>query len=215
MNTDYKYRPKTLDEFIFATTTLKNVIDSYADGENMRPLILHGPHGTGKSLLSELIPKSIDGPEVSVQRLTVDDLKTRKSIHDNLTRSLQFDSLFPTGDQSLYYTVFDECKFDSKVFNDAVRIAMDRMQGRCLYIFVTNELSKIDSGVVSRSTSVHVPPLNPEDFLPKALKILQSEGIDAPADVILDALVATHKVCKDHRRYYETLDRIIYRANRL
>lgn len=214
MNTDYKYRPKTLDDFIFATTALKNVIDSYADGENMRPLILHGPHGTGKSLLSELIPKSIDGPEVSVQRLTIDDLKTRKSIEQNLTRTVLFDALTEPEGQSRYYTILDECQFDSKVLNDAVRIAMDRMQGRCLYIFVTNDLSKIDSGVVSRSTSVHVPPLNPEDFLPKALHILQSEGIDAPADVIFNTLVATHKVSKDHRRYYETLDRIIYRTNR-
>lgn len=214
MNTDYKYRPKSLDEFVFATTALKNAVNMYAEGETMRPLILHGPHGTGKSLLSELIPKSIDGADVSVQRLTIDDLRNRKSIEQNLTRPTQFDALTEPEGQSRYYTILDECEFDSKVLNDAVRIAMDRMEGRSLYVFVTNNLHKIDTGVVSRSTCVNVPPLNPEDFLPKALSILKSEGIEAPADVILDALVATHKVSPDNRQYYQALDRLIYRANR-
>ena len=212
MNTDYKYRPKSLDEFVFATTALKNAVNMYAEGESMRPLILHGPHGTGKSLLSELSPKSIDGADVSVQRLTVDDLKNRKSIEQNLTRPTQFDALTEPEGQSRYYTILDECQFDSKVLIDAVRIAMDRMQGRSLFIFVTNDLNKIDTGVSDRSSCVHVPPANPEDFLPKALHILKSEGIEAPDDVILDMLVATHKANPSNREYHQAIDKLIYRS---
>ena len=214
MNTNYKYRPKSLDEFVFATTALKNAVNMYADGATMTPLILHGPHGTGKSLLAELIPKSIDGPDVVVSRLTIDDLKNRKSIKDNLTRSITYDDLFRSENQHWNYTILDECEFDSKVIKDAVRIAIDRMQGRNLYIFVTNDLNRIDTGVADRSMRVHVPPVSPEDFLPKALHILKSEGVEAPADVILDILVATHKANPSNREYYKVLDTLIDRANR-
>ena len=214
MNTNQKYRPKSLDEFIYPTKALKSAVEMYADGATMRPLILHGPHGTGKSLLAELIPKAIDGPNVSIQRTTIDDLKTRADIQKNLTRTTIFDSLVETEDQSRYYTVFDEFVSDTKVLKDAMRMALDSMEGRGMYIFTTNELNRVDTGIVSRSECVHVPPLSPEDFLPRAMFILNSEGIDAPPGVVLDALAATQRVSADNRRYYEVLDRLIYRANR-
>ncbi len=214
MNSDYKYRPKSIDEFVFTTPELKEVISTYTDHSTLRPLVLHGPHGTGKSLLTELIPKTIDGPNVSVSRLTVDDLKTRKSISENLVRTAVFDSMTEPVGQTYYYTVLDECQFDSKVLNDAVRLSLDKMQGRGLYIFATNDLGKIDSGVIDRSTCVHVPPISPEAFLPWALHILESEGIEAPPDAILDILLATHKRSQSLRAYYEAIDLLIYRANR-
>lgn len=214
MNTNQKYRPKSLAEFIYATKTVKNVVEMYADGATQRPLILHGPHGTGKSLLAELIPKAIDGPNVSVQHFTIDDLKTRADIEKNLTRSSIFDSLVEPGDQSRYYTVFDEFVSDTKVLKDAMRMALDSMEGRGLYIFTTNELNRVDTGIVSRSECVLVPPLSPEDFLPRAMFILNSEGIDVPSHVVLDALAATQRLSADNRRYYEVLDRLIYRASR-
>lgn len=214
MNSNMKYRPESISDFIFATPELKEVISMYTDRFTLSPLVLHGPHGTGKSLLTELIPKTIDGPNVSVHRLTVDDLKTHKSINENLVRTTVFDSLTEPEGQSGYYTVFDECEFDSKVLNDAVRLSMDKMEGRGLYIFATNNLGKIDAGVLDRSTVVHVPPASPEAFLPRALHILKSEGIEAPPDAILNILIATHKRSRSLRAYYEAIDLLIYRANR-
>jgi DNA polymerase III delta prime subunit len=212
MNTNVKYRPSSLNDFIYPSTALKSVVEMYAEGKTMRPLILHGPHGTGKSLLSELIPKAIDGENVSTKRLSIDDLKSRSDIDKNLTRAAVFDSLTEPDGQSRYYSIFDEFVSDTKVSKDAMRTALDSMEGRGLYIFTTNELNKIDTGIVSRSECVYVPPVAPEDFLPKAVYILKNEGIDVPSDVLLNALIATHKVAADNRRYYKLLDQIIYRA---
>lgn len=214
MNTNLKYRPKSLAEFIYATKTLKNAIEMYADGATQRPLILHGPHGTGKTLLAELIPKAIDGPNVSVQNFTIDDLKSRADIQKNLTRATIFDTLVEPEGQSRYYSVFNEFTSDTKVLKDAMRMALDSMEGRGLYIFTTNELNKVDTGIVSRSECVYVPPLSPQDFLPRAMFILDNEGFNLPSGIVLNALAASQNIKADIRMYYQFLDRLIYQAKR-
>ncbi len=78
MNTNYKYRPKTIDEFVFATPKLETQIKRYADSKTMLPLVLHGEYGTGKSLLAELIPKAIDGDAVSINYVNAEEWNKAK-----------------------------------------------------------------------------------------------------------------------------------------
>lgn len=210
MNTAIKYRPRTLDDFIFATPTLRSTVKMYASGATNQPLILHGTHGTGKSLLAELIPKAIDGEDVAVEKFTVDDLKSRTSIKQKLMRGRTFDSLFQAEGQSRCYKIFDEFVMDSKMLKDEVRLAMDDMTEHDLYIFTTNELNKLDSGVLSRSLQLLVPPVSPTDFLEKAQKILRSEGVDLPDVDVLRLLEAVHHANADNRKFYEFLDKIIF-----
>lgn len=182
----------------------------YAAGATNQPLILHGPHGTGKSLLAELIPKAIDGDDVAVEKFTVEDLKSRASIKQKLKRTATFDNLFESEEQSRCYKIFDEFVMDSKMLKDEVRLAMDEMTEHDLYIFTTNELSKLDTGVVSRSLQLLVPPIPPADFLSKAQSILKEEGVVLPDADVLKLLEAVHHANADNRKFYEFLDRIIF-----
>jgi len=212
LNTNIKYRPASLTEFVYPNNAVKSTIEMYASGATMRPLILHGTYGTGKSLLAELLPKAIDGNDVWVDRYTADDVRNKASIEENLTRDIIFDSLMEPVGQTRYYTVFDECIFDKKILLDALRLALDKMEGRSLFIFTTNELDKFDPGVISRSTALLVPPLTPATFLDRANQILQSEGITLPDDALLDVLEKTYMLSKDNRRLYEVLDTLIWKA---
>ncbi len=55
VDTEIKYRPKTIGEFVFATQELQEIVNAYCTGTVTRPLILSGKNGTGKSLLAELL----------------------------------------------------------------------------------------------------------------------------------------------------------------
>ena len=212
MNTEIKYEPKTLDDYIFPTKKIEDTVGMYVSGCTSKPLILHGPVGTGKSLLANLIPKAIDGPKVQVDKVYTDDLKTRGDVEKKLTRAETFDHFFEVNQQGQNYTIFDECVVDEKVHRDALLNAMDVMRGRGLIIFTTNKFNQFMPAVVSRSTEIYVPAVSPEMFLPRAKFILNCEGVDIPEHALLNALAATQAIREDNRLYYGALDQIIYKA---
>jgi len=208
MNTNYKYRPSTIDEFVFATPKLEAQIRRYAEGKSLLPLVLYGNYGTGKSLLAELIPKAIDGEEVFVSRVNAEELNNAKDVREKFFRSAQFDKLFSTNGQKNNYTVIEEVNFDPKA-KGALRVCLDGMAERELFIFTTNEVEKIDKGLLSRSQVVEVLPAPPDRFFPRAQHILRREGVDLDDSVLRDVLETVYENDYDNRAYYRALDEII------
>jgi len=208
MNTNYKYRPSTIDEFVFATPKLEAQIRRYAEGKSLLPLVLYGNYGTGKSLLAELIPKAIDGEEVIVSRVNAEELNNAKDVREKFFRSAQFDKLFSTNGQKNNYTVIEEVNFDPKA-KGALRVCLDGMAERELFIFTTNEVEKIDKGLLSRSQVVEVLPAPPDRFFPRAQHILRREGVDLDDSVLRDVLETVYENDYDNRAYYRALDEII------
>ena len=208
MNTNYKYRPKSIDEFVFATDKLERQIRRYTDRKTTLPLVLHGPYGTGKSLLADLIPKAIDGEEVSVHKINAEDLNNKKEVRAKFSRSVTFDRLFSVGEQSMGYTVVEEVNFDPTA-KGALRTCLDDMSGREQFIFTTNELDKLDQGLLSRSEVVEVLPIPPDRFFDWAKHIVTSEGVEISDAVLRDLLEAVYDADYDNRSYYKALDEII------
>lgn len=208
MNTIHKYRPRSIDEYVFATPELERNVRRYVEGKTTLPLVLHGSHGTGKSLLAELIPKAIDGENVSVNNIHAEDLNNKKEVRTKFSRAASFDRLFSVNGQRMGYTVVEEVNFDPSA-KGALRTCLDEMAGRELYIFTTNEVNKIDKGLLSRAEVVEVLPAPADKFLPRAQHILRSEGVDLDDAVICEVLEAIYDVEHDNRKYYKVLDEII------
>ena len=208
MNTIYKYRPKSIDEFVFATDKLERQIRRYTDRKTTMPLVLHGTYGTGKSLLAELIPRAIDGADVSVNKINAEDLNNKKEVRAKFSRSANFDRLFSVGGQTMGYTVVEEVNFDPTA-KGALRTCLDDMSGRELFIFTTNEVEKLDRGLLSRSEVVEVLPAQPDRFFDRAKHIVSSEGVAIADTVLRDLLDAVYDADYDNRSYYRALDEVI------
>jgi DNA polymerase III delta prime subunit len=197
-----------MDEFVFATDKLEQQIRRYTSGKTTLPLVLHGPHGTGKSLLAELLPKEIDGRNASVNKICAEDLNNKKEVRAKFSRAVNFDRLFSQNGQSMGYTIVEEVNFDPTA-KGALRNCLDDMTGRELFIFTTNEVAKIDKGLLSRAEVVEVPPAPPDRFLPHAKNILRDEGVDLDDSVLWDTLEAVYEADHDNRQYYKALDVIV------
>ena len=208
MNSNYKYRPKTIDEFVFATPKLETQIKRYTQGKSMLPLVLHGQYGTGKSLLADLIPQALDGADVSVNYINAEELNNASDVRKKFFRTAQFDKFFSTNGQKNNYTVVEEVNFDPKA-KGALRVCLDDMAERELFIFTTNEVERIDKGLLSRAEVVEVLPAPPDRFFPRAQHILRSEGVDLDDSVLRDVLETVYENDYDNRAYYRALDEII------
>lgn len=212
VDTEKKYRLKTLDDFVFPNEEVEELARAYGTGEVTRPLILSGPNGTGKSVLAELIPRRIEGDRHTyINRVRSCDLNSNKEVYGQFTRNKQFDDLFTVNDQQFNYNVIEEVNFEAKA-SDAFRTVLDDYRGTDLTIMTTNRLSKVDVGVRSRCEVLEVPPCEPHVFLPRAMEIIKSEGYDIETDVLLEALQSVYDVASDNRRYYQKIDELLRKA---
>lgn len=204
VDTEAKYRPCSLDDFVFPNEEVQEIVLAYGSGEITRPLILSGSNGSGKSLLTELIPKTIEGFEPIVNRVRSSDLNSSNEIYNKFTRDKQFDKLFTINNQRYNYNVIEEVNVDGKG-RDAFKVVLDDFRGLDMTIMTTNELLKIDVGVRSRCEVVHVPPCEPHVFFPRAKSIIEAEGYDLDDDALMDALEAVYDIKADNRKFYKKL----------
>ena len=208
MHSEHKYRPQSIGDFVFPSEEVERKVRRYTTGKATRPLILHGPHGVGKSLLAEIIPKELEGPNVKIDYIRAEDLDSNSKVRQAFTRTKQFDRFFKPEDQERNYTVVEEVNFDPRA-KGALRTSLDDMEGRDLFIFTTNELEKLDPGLRSRAEMIEVRPVSPERFLRLAQTILRKEGILLEDSIVLDALQAVYSNDHDNRAYYKMIDEII------
>jgi replication-associated recombination protein RarA len=208
VNSQIKYKPKTLDEFVFSSPALKASVERYAKGKTVLPMILYGPPGSGKSTLAELIPKAIDGQNVLVNKVNAEDLNSNVQVRDRFSRTEIFDKNFQIGEQSRGYSVVEEVNFNPKA-RGALRVVMDEMLEREQFIMTTNQLEQIDSAICSRAEKLEVLPATPEQFFARAKHIFQSEGVDLHDDDIVNVLTSVYEAHHDNREYYKAMDQII------
>jgi replication-associated recombination protein RarA len=184
----------------------------YASGSILKPLVLHGPNGSGKSTLATLLPKAIDGIHVNTQPIPHKGFLKNTEVQNILAQENIVDQLFETKGQSRYYFVLDEAQGFDGTDSGTYRWAIDRLSKLCLIIFTTNYPDLLDSGLKSRANLVEVPHLSAEQFLPHAMKILATEGIKVDENLLLNALDQQYRLGADNRKYYQLLDRIIYKS---
>ncbi len=208
VDTEKKYSPRSLADFVYPNKHVEEVAKASGTGEITRPLILSGTNGTGKSLLSELIPQQIEGFEPQVNRVRSCDLNSSKEIYSQFTRNKQFDKLFKPNNQRFSYNIIEEVNFDTKA-RDAFRVVLDEYRGVDMTIMTTNEIGKIDVGVRSRCEVLHVPPCEPHVFFPRAKAIIEAEGYSIDDDSLMAAMDAVYDAKVDNRRYYQTIDEIL------
>lgn len=211
IDTETKYRPCSLEEFVFPNWEVEELAKAYGTGEITRPLILSGTNGSGKSLLSQLIPQAIEGFKPQTNQIHSCDLNSTNEIYSQFTRNKNFDNVFTINNQRYNYNIIEEVNFDVKA-RDAFRVVLDDYRGVDLTIITTNQLGLIDVGVRSRCEVIHVPPCEPHVFFTRAKAIIEAEGYCFDDAALLTALEAVYDAKPDNRRYYQIIDEILRKA---
>ncbi len=200
-----KYRPKSLNEFVFPTSESKELVEAYASGEINKSLILHGTSGCGKSLLQELIPNTIEKSIARLQKVRCADIKKASDVHAHYSKNKQFDHLF-RDNEHYNYIIIEEFLITNQRISDAFKIEMEKNRGVDLTIISTNQFNKVDVGIVSRSLELELVACEPKLFFSHAKHIFDRENKHIDDSVLMNCLDVTYALHQDNRKYYDAID---------
>lgn len=216
VDTELKYRPNSLSEFVFPDEHVEEIIWAYVSGEITRSLILAGPYGTGKTLLTNLLPDAIEGKKAEVNKVPGTVLNSAADVKKHFCINKGFYNAFTINGQRFNYHIVEELNVapannasNKKQAIDALKIALEEYRGTDLTIFTTNELKNIDPGLRSRCHVVKVPPCKPDVFFARAKQIMVAEGAEIEDAILLSALEDVYTEHYDNRAYYKALEELL------
>jgi replication-associated recombination protein RarA len=210
VNTERKYSPKNLNEFIFPDQYTSELINAYVSGEIDRPLLLYGSNGTGKSTLQKFLPDAIEGQTAFVNKILCSELESPKLIHKAYQLiQKSFNKSFIVNAQKYNYFIIEEFSLKNNKLNDALKLELDNSLGIDITILSTNRFDEVDKGIKSRCEVLELKPCTPEIFFDHAKSIFQAEKKEIDDHKLMDCLEVVYKLHADNRKYYAAMDSLI------
>lgn len=210
MNLEAKYSPTSYDNYSFTLSEQEFAIETYMDGTNTRPLLLHGTPGTGKTQLARLLPAAICPdvqPAADILFLNGSDKTGIETV-----RSIEiFCSLTKWNSLSRSFVIIDEADGFSGAAQDALKGILDVRQKNTQFIFTTNHYHKLAHPILSRCTCVEFPDPTPANMLGMAQAIMKAEGENVPDAVMLELLASYDPFVSGHsfRQMYQRLEKLL------
>ena len=209
---EYIYAPKRLSDVVLPDDYAKETLQTYVQGFTLKPLLLYGPYGTGKTTIAELLPYAIV-PDLQSFDVLLIKADGRKNIARQLAKIEAFASRVPFNERSIRFVIIDELDNLAPEIQSALKSHMSSYQNMVLFIFTTNFINKIDGGLCSRAEQVFIGPADTDRWLPRMTYILCKENVRVPAQ---EEFCRLARACNgDVRELLTTLQRYVlrYRAS--
>lgn len=175
-----KYRPKTIDDYIFQSEHDKQQIQEYLKSKTIPNLFFSGVQGCGKSTLARIIAKECVEDE-SI------DLKVINASKNNKVEYIQsvisdFISTFSVGQYKI--VLLEEADYLSLSAQAVLRGLTEDHLDYVRFIITCNYANKIMPAVKSRFTQFNYRELPYEAIVKRLVQILRAENVEVDLDVI-------------------------------
>lgn len=163
-----KYRPKTLEDFVFTDDTTEKKIREWVKKKDFPHLLFYGPAGCGKSSAVALLTKDIK-----------DSLRINCSNDTGIdsTRQVIDYAGLPPVEGDFKVVIMEEADRLSGASLDSLKVVLEDYSEWCRFIFTTNNVAKITAPIKSRCQDIEFKKLNEQQFITRIVYILNAEGV--------------------------------------
>jgi replication-associated recombination protein RarA len=167
-----KYRPHTLEEFVWRDAKTKKKLTDWIEGGKIPHLILSGPYGTGKTSFA-LLMVEVMGLEASDYLFVNASLNT--GVDTIRTDIIGFCENAGWSGQRL--VVLDEADRLSASAQDSLKGVMDTYGDSTRFIFTSNHIHRMTGALKSRARTIMFDVMDSDSFITKLGEIGLAEGV--------------------------------------
>jgi DNA polymerase III delta prime subunit len=173
-----RHRAEVWSDLVFADPQVEHDLRQYAEGKAFNNILLHGPYGSAKSMTAKVLVATNYGKRLSDAVLDVTEIQ-----HDIDSRTQSF----VAGSRYGYYAIANHTFRPYAIMNEVDEFTRDQqlklrgiideqVTGRL--IFTTNNLEKVDGGLVDRCDcyELEIPPASA--IVRRAQAICEAEGVN-------------------------------------
>ena len=204
-----KYAPKSLSEIVFADVAVEKEIERYISGGDLRPLILYGPNGTGKSTIANYLPYAIE-PNVhpfDIYKFDPATVPKESVLRDNVNDFIIHTSINGT---EVKFIILEEFDLFKEPLVACIKSVIDASYDFVLTIVTTNNINKLDRGHRSRAICLRIEQAPLERWMPRITTILAAEEVRVPPEHVLEQMLKGSK--GDNRHFLDDLQRYVEMA---
>jgi replication factor C small subunit len=192
-----KYRPKTVDDYVFTNNTQRAQVASWIKEKTIPHLLFSGSPGTGKTTLAKILLNSLEVQDPDTLQINA----SRDNGVDFIRNRIEtFVGTMPFGDYKV--VLLDEADYLSPNAQAVLRGLMETYSSSSRFIMTCNYPNKIMPALHSRTQGFHIDKLDETEFTARVAQILLNESIEFDIDLLDTFVKATYP---DLRKCLNTL----------
>lgn len=170
-----KYRPKTIDEYIFSSEEAKAILTKYIEDEDIPNMLLSGIQGTGKTTIARILINELGIQKNDVRVVNASSNNGIANVRNNIETFVK-----TAGLSKFKIVLLEEADGLSHDAQKALRwIIEDYLDKGVRFILTCNYPNKLIPAIHSRITShIHIKELDKETVLERVVEILEREQIE-------------------------------------
>jgi replication factor C small subunit len=182
-----KYRPDTLNGYVFRDLTQREQIESWVKSKTIPHLLFSGAPGVGKTTLARILIKELEIDEYDILEINASRENSVDTIRDKISN---FVATMPFG--IFKVVLLDEADYITPNGQAALRGVMETYHASARFILTCNYPNRVIPALHSRCQGFHIDRVDLTEFTARVATVLVNESVEFDLDTLDSYVRATY-----------------------